>query len=681
MLSTRTCALTSLCLFIAMSIPSFGSTARLADQSLAVELDTARGALTSLASAPISASGGRFAAYDFRSKQSIPLAAGKVSASRDKISARYQGGQLQCDATYLVSKGSLYVQGTLKDLSGKDRAVMLSYTIPVRGKNLRFSPSLNTTIPIGAKVSGQGTVYPIAAICGDGFGLAMAIPPTAPCMFRMVGSTEGLTLRMYLGLSPDTKRLPSSARFSFIVYTCDPKWGFRDALRRYYATFPQYYEHHSKGDGLWLFEATDPPNLSDFAFDEISVGPKIKDIIQRDDRAGILSFPYMIVGQREIKRLGSLPRSYEQAMEEYGKWSPVGGRVTKESIAAGGDAFLKDEVETSAIKEQDGKYLLSIRNTDWGGDSVTFTMNPNPALPGEHTTGGDAMTLIHEWLAAYPNADGIYIDSLGSNWCARLNFRHDHFPYAKYPLTFDSKGNVALHNALSHYEFIEPLRAELHKRGKLLMANGVYCYSVKEPEYADVKDTGRFFLAALCDVAGAESSTPDQARWEFYKTAMGRKPYLILKYHWEKPDNVQEVFNQALCYGVFVTNSNGLGKVYWTDPNGYARDKSLYEWYVPLVRKLSKAGWQPVTYASSPTKDVRFERYGGKGDIYFTVYNNAATEQECVLKIEAKPLGLTNDTKVEQISGPGFISAEKSASTYTVRTKLASKRTAMIHLQ
>ena len=682
-MSTQFRALTSICLFVAMSIPSFGSKARLADHSLAVEIDTGKGALTSLASAPISGGGGCFAAYDFGAKQSIPLAAGKVSASGDKVSVRYEGGRLVCDANYLISKGNLYVQGTLKDLSGKDRAVVLSYTIPLASKTLRFSPSLNESVPVSAKRSGEGSVYPIAAMCGDGFGLAMAIPPSAPCMFRLAGSTEGLTLRLYLGLSPDTKRFPSSARFSFMVYTCDPEWGFRDAARRYYATFPEYYTHHGRGDGLWLFQSTDPPNLGDFLYDEIWVGPKVDEIIQRDNTSGILSFPYMIVGQREIKRLETLPASYERAMAEYQKWVATSGvRRTKESIAAGDDAYLKDEVESSAIKDSDGKYLLSIRNTDWGGNSVTFTMNPNPDLltgKAKHTTGGDAMIRMRKWLADYPSADGIYIDSLGSNWCARLNFRHDHFPYAKYPLTFDATGNVALHNQISHYEFLAPLRAELHKQGKLLMANGVYCYSVKTPEYADVKDTGRFFLAALCDVAGAESSAPSQERWEFYKTAMGRKPYLILKYHWEKPDNVQEVFNQALCYGVFVTNSNGLGKVYWTDPNGYARDKALYEWYVPLVRKLSKAGWHPISYASSPTEGVRFERYGDRGDVYFTIYN-AGPERECVLRIEAKPLGLNRDAKVEQISGPGFIAAGGSGSTITVRTKLASKRTAVIHL-
>lgn len=628
-------------------------------------------------SAALSLAGGRFTAYDFRAKAQVPLTLEKTSKSG---AVSYRGKQLTLDAKFAITGEYIRVDGTLKNLTAGERAIALTYTIPLAGRGFRFSPSLNESVKIGKDASGSGTVFPIAAMTGAKSGVAMAIPPDAPCMFRMIGSADGLSVRMYLGMSPLTKAFPNSARFSFVIYPCDPKWGFRDALRRYYAAFPAYYTHHGKGDGLWLFQSTNPPNLSDFLYNETWPNPKFVDILARDDQAGILSFPYIIVGQREIKHLKSLPASYEQAMAEYEQWSPARAPGTKESIAAGGDEFLKNEVESSAIRDKAGNYQVNIRNTDWGANSVTFIMNPNPALRGEHTTGGDAVALVHEWLAEYPNADGIYVDSLGSAWCGKINFRRDHFPFARYPLTFDGEGNVALHNALSHYEFLEPLRAELHRQGRLLMANGVYCYSAKTPEYADVKDTGRFFLAALCDVAGAESSTPSQERWEFYRTAMGRKPYLILKYHWEKPDNVQAVFNQALCYGVFVTNSNGLGKVYWTDPNGYARDKALYAWYVPLVRTLSKAGWQPVTHASSPTEGVRFERYGDKGDIYFTIYNSGKAERECALRIETKPLGLRKDAKVEQVSGPGLAGVDRTDSAITVRTKLPGARTAVIRV-
>ena len=600
---------------------------------------------------------GHFHAYDFKAKKEIPL----------------NGDQLACDVKYATDGDALKVKGTLKNLASGERAIVLSYTIPIEGEDVKFSPSLNESTP-----EGEGSIYPIAAMGG----LAIAIPPSAPCMFKITGSKDGLTLRMYLGLSPDT-RVPNSASFEFVIYPTDPKWGFRDAARQYYAMFPDYYTHHDKGDGLWLFPSglSAPQNVRDFLYHEVFADADIGKVAEQDHKDGVLTFPYMIVGQREIKHLETLPKTYEEAMAYYAKWTaPAKSDQTKEALAAGGDVYLREEVSNSAIKEANGEYRVMLRNTPWGENSATFVMNPNPDLPGEHTTGRDAMASIHGWLTKYPAIDGIYIDSLGANWVGKLNFRHDHFKYARYPLTFDREGNVALHNQLSHCEFLEHLRADLRAGNKLLMANGVYIYNAKQPEYADVTSTGRFFQAALVDAAGAESSSPGRDRWEFYRAAMGYKPYLVLKYHWTKAEEVRDTFNQALCYDVFVTNSNNFNLDYWSNENGYPRDKGLYAWYVPLVRTLSKAGWEPVTYATSPTEGVWFERYGKEGDVYFTLYN-PGPERECALEIEIGPLKLGSDPRVEQISGPGFVGTEKAASGITVRTRVASKRTAIIHVK
>jgi len=368
-------------------------------------------------------------------------------------------------------------------------------------------------------------------------------------------------------------------------------------------------------------------------------------------------------------------------MGYYAKWTPPAkSDWTKEALAAGGDRYLREEVASSAITELNGHYQQHLRNTPWGENSVTFIMNPNPDLPGEHATGGDAMKRMDSWFKDYPAIDGVYIDSLGRWWGGKLNFRHDHFKYARYPLTFDREGNVALHNQLSHCEFLDRLRTDIRARGKLVIANGVYLYADKGCEYADIVDTGRFFAAALVDAAGAESSTPSKDRWEFYRTCMGYKPYIILKYNWKDADEVRAMFNQAVCYDVFVTNSNNFGLNYWTNPEGYARDKDLYAWYVPLVRTLSKAGWEPVTHATSPTEGVWFERYGKDGDVYFTLYN-PGDERECVLDIETKPIGLGADPKVAEIAGRELIGSEKTSEGIAVSVKVPAKRTAVIHLK
>jgi hypothetical protein len=315
---------------------------------------------------------------------------------------------------------------------------------------------------------------------------------------------------------------------------------------------------------------------------------------------------------------------------------------------------------------------------------VTFVTNPNPHLfedkPGARSTGAEAMERIHEWVARYPAVDGIYIDSLGRAWCGKLDYGHDHFPYARHPLTFDSAGRLAIHNVIGHYEFLEELRAELHSQKRLLFANGVYLYVAREPEYADVRETGRFFLASLLDVAGSESGVhPSMERWEFFRSCMGLKPYLLLNYYWTDAAKVETYLNEALCYDVFAANSNLSGD-YASDPQGYARDRKLYDWFIPLARTLSKAGWQPVTHAASPTPDLRFERYGAGVEIFFTLYNSGPA-RECVLRIDKRPLALRAMAHVEQISGPGLGSVEQDTKSITLRTSLAANRTAIVRVR
>jgi hypothetical protein len=113
-------------------------------------------------SAP-SSTGGGFSAYDFKAKREIPLTLKGIAPSRQAISAKYVGKNLALDVVYSVKNGSIRVDGTLSSLADVERAIVLTYTIPMSGANLRFAPSMNKSIAIGEKGSGSGTVYPIGA--------------------------------------------------------------------------------------------------------------------------------------------------------------------------------------------------------------------------------------------------------------------------------------------------------------------------------------------------------------------------------------------------------------------------------------------------------------------------------------------------------------------------------------
>ena len=252
-----------------------------------------------------------------------------------------------------------------------------------------------------------------------------------------------------------------------------------------------------------------------------------------------------------------------------------------------GDIHLKKEVESSGCKDPDGRYCLVIRNTPWGENSVTFKMNPNPDLfknQNRPTVASYALDLMDRWLKEHPEYDGMFVDSLGRNWPAVLNYRKDHFAYARHPLTFDPQGRVALHNQISHYEYIDALRARMRAAGRLVLANGVYAYkprvspakrvqrqaldktlkeyierSAPAEHYRPGARVGRFFCAALLDVASSEAGVRATIqRCQDVRAFMGRKQYAFLNYSWEDGAKVEELVNRSLCYGIFASTSTNF---------------------------------------------------------------------------------------------------------------------------
>ncbi len=96
-----------------------------------------------------------------------------------------------------------------------------------------------------------------------------------------------------------------------------------------------------------------------------------------------------------------------------------------------------------------------------------------------------------------------------------------------------------------------------------------------------------------------------------------------------------------LCtfYGIYPSFANM--RVYKT-PEAYAPVAALNNRFVPVLRAITGAGWQPITHARSSDPDVWLERWGpdDEGTVYLTVYNSAEEERQPTLTVEAADLGL-----------------------------------------
>jgi hypothetical protein len=228
---------------------------------------------------------------------------------------------------------------------------------------------------------------------------------------------------------------------------------------------------------------------------------------------------------------------------------------------------------------------------------------------------------LHEDI---PSLDGTYVDSLGS-WGSYLNHRQEHFQYSGIPLSYDpTSGQPVIPNRFSLLEFLWELRDQMHRQNKLLFANGVH------PDR-------RFHFFAL-DILGVEGhGALEQKRVMAYQ-----KPFLLLIYNiHDKPAEMERYYHLCTLYGIYPSFANM--RVYET-PEMYAPVAALNDRFVPAIRTITAAGWEPIVHARCSQAGVWLERWGPdeKGAVYLTAYNASKQAQSARLMIDTDSLGLTN---------------------------------------
>ncbi len=114
----------------------------------------------------------------------------------------------------------------------------------------------------------------------------------------------------------------------------------------------------------------------------------------------------------------------------------------------------------------------------------------------------------------------------------------------------------------------------------------------------------------------------------------GAKPYVLLMntdYDVFKPEWVERYFQQALFYGMWPSmfSHNASENPYWRNPKWYNRDRPLFKRYIPLIKLVAEAGWQPVTLAKCDNAHIQVERFGpdSAGRVFLTLFNSEKESQ------------------------------------------------------
>ena len=563
---------------------------------------------------------------------------GKLSVQEKALRQQFETEQLglRLEARLDAKDGLIRCRGAIQDLTGTERGLDLFFSLPVGGESWRWGQSIREELPLKAGPHAQRiTTFSSISDPETGQGLALAVPADAPCDCAMTFDADfGYAVRFRIGLSQAAgSQLKGRSEFHFVLYRCDGRWGLRDAARRYYSFWPKAFAKRVRREGLWLFGSPrfTLPDPESYAFHE--GGPAGWEY---DEEHDIYTCPYIIPGQREITRLERLPANPKEALEIFQQFgaAPAAGTsrpgnsltpAAKTNRRKDWGRSIKQIIENCLLHDADGLPWMRIRNTKWGGNSITFPLNANPHLfagSDKPTVAKALLTHVAEIHEEIPALDGIYVDSLGA-WGQYLNHRQEHFVDAQVPLTYDpANGRPVIPNRFTLLEFLWDLRDFLHDRNKLLFANGVH-------------HNRRFHFFAL-DVMGVEG----RGHLEQKRVMAFQKPFLLLIYNIHKdPVAMEHYFHLCTFYGIYPSFAHM--REYET-PEMYAPVAALNRRFVPVLQAITAAGWQPITHARSSAGDVWLERWGpdDKGAVYLSLYNSAEAKRNTVLDIATAELGL-----------------------------------------
>ncbi|MCK4293911.1 MAG: hypothetical protein KAY65_11990 [Planctomycetes bacterium] len=525
---------------------------------------------------------------------------------------------------------AVFLDVSISDTTGKDRAITFVYTVPVAGDDCRWLADPRRSFEVeagreylnassfGVGANGRLSRYPFAAVTSAGRGIGLGIDMARPGFFRVGynAGTKELFLAYDIGLAPEKP----TARLSFSKFDFDPKWRFRSALARYYEIFGDSFRRRIAEQGLWMpfakISAVKGWEDFGFAFKEGTNETKW------DDEHGIITFRYTEPMTWWMRMPKEMPRTLAAALGE-------ARRLAEEKGDVRAKAFL-----SSGYHDQAGQFPARLRDTPWC-DGAVWSINSMPGIRGEKTDFKNKWNpQLRERLygpARAADLDGEYIDSSEGYVTDELDFRREHFGIAQTPLTFslDSR-KPAIFRGLIAFEYVRAIERDVHGMGKLMMANSTpirLCW-----------------LAPLLDVMGTETNWNPGGKWRpmsdaelLYRRAMCKgKPYCFLmntRFEEFSHELVAKYMKRALAYGMFpgFFSHNASQGHYFTRPELYERDRGLFKKYVPLCKLIAQAGWEPVTGAYSSDEHVYVERFGER---YLTVFNDSGQERTVTITME-----------------------------------------------
>ncbi|MEA3403071.1 MAG: hypothetical protein U9R79_17650 [Armatimonadota bacterium] len=617
-----------------------------------------------------------------------------------RVSSRAPGLDLELDAEYRAAEDHIAVDISLRDGSGEDRAVTLYFALPFPPGEVTWWDDILTSRPatgnvtlgafdrMSAGANGHHSIYPLGCVAGEE-GLALGVPMDRPIYHRIAASpaSRQLFLAVDLALTEATAKFPGRADLSFVLCRCDPRWGLRSALERYYRIFPHLFERRMPQYGGWVCwgNCAELPNLEQLGF-KYHWGPSGPEAVAFDDAHDLYSFLYSDsaryfadLGQFDerpspeearaaMRRLldSEDPRAHILSVRESatGRNRYEGREETLGREAA--EQWLRDSVaavKRSAALDANGRIQVGYltNRADWGGTdwwTGRVFCNIDPDIPGgygQFLFDRILRPTVERYRQEAGELDGFGLDNYFTN-AHSLDFSREHLAACDFPPTFaagDFRPVVA--GAVAVCEWAAELKRGLEAEGKWLIAN-----------------TGRqpfCFSQHLLDINGLEWGLAHSA--PAARALAYHKPVVTLPVqaeHYEEP-----FIRSHLPFAII--------------PGGYARGDrfgpetqvaALYDKYVPILTRMAAAGWEPVPWAVADSPAVTVERFGGDLPLMLSICNREEERASATITVDLRSVGITGAQSVMDLVDDRRVPAEVADGELTFEVALgASDATAV----
>jgi hypothetical protein len=580
----------------------------------------------------------------FAGRAPAPLPA-SVTSDAGAIAVTAASDGLVLDARLSSVGSAIRVDATLSDTTGADRALELSFALPldVPGWTWDQGPISSSPIASGVRYEHLDTsfgaqthsVYPFATVRSTTAAVTLATPMVPQMSRSSYNRGNGLRLVWDLGLSPAAATTPSRASVSFWIYTQDPRWGFRSAAEKYRTLNPAaFVSPVAAGAGAWVIPLTGESVTSVAGFQDFgwSFLEGVGDI-DFGNANGLAVMHYVdAAGYFRLFPGVTIQPPYETLV------------AALESDAAQGCDELTDGIPCSEMAQAtinssphdpNGRYQVDADSYFWYRNRLQiYPVSPDADIPAPSMWSIATKYRVDGRLAWAADEgvrlDGIFLDDVTTTFAAVENYRRELWAYSDVPLTFSwDTGRVMLLTGFSMAEFCGSFRSYVNDRNLILMGSmnpGVYSW-----------------FAPSFDVLGGESDGAEAIDRAYVRRVLGDgRPWSNL---FVPPDRsvptageVLAYLRQALLLGYFP----GFNGIYWSNPSAYERDRSLFRKYIPLIRTVARAGWRPVTGATAPNPAILIERFdGGRGGIfYLTAQNSGASAATPAITLDASTLAI-----------------------------------------